>query len=278
MLLGDTKGDPVKKSQLITDIVRTISVIPNGITRSLYVKECSTLMGVGEKILHAEINKILHKNREQNWKREQKTSPPNPTGEPLTVTLPDANKYEKFENEIIRLLLTYPHKVLFTIAGNNDDNEKQITTVNYVCREIDNEIEFITPAYKIIFDEIKFELEKSNTLDGNYFIHHDNQLVAQAAVNMMAEEHTLSKMWSKKGTYVSTEEDNLKSVIDNAISGYKYELVLNILNDIEIKLKELTGKQVAEEELKELYDKYMLYTQFKIDISRLLGERIILKQ
>ena len=148
-------------------------------------------------------------------------------------------------------------------------------------RAIENDDEKILGVNRDEFEDLVtsyLELEKSNTLDGNYFIHHDNQLVAQAAVNMMAEEHTLSKMWSKKGTYVSTEEDNLKSVIDNAISGYKYELVLNILNDIEIKLKELTGKQVAEEELKELYDKYMLYTQFKIDISRLLGERIILKQ
>ena len=278
LLLGDAEGDPVKKSNLIIDIVRTISVIPSGITRALYVKECSGLMGVDEKILHAEINKILYKNKEQNWKREQKTIPPNPTGEPLTVQISDSNKYEKFEDEIIRLLLTYPNKILFTIEGSNEVAEQKVTTVNYICREVDNEIEFITPAYKIIFNEVKSDFEMNNLLDGNYFIHHENQLVAQAAVNLMAEEHSISKMWSKKGTYISTEEDNLKGVIDNAISGYKYELVLNILKDLEDKLKEYSGKSVAEEELKELYDKYMLHTQFKIDISKQLGERIILKQ
>lgn len=278
LLLGDAKGDPVKKSNLIIDIVRTISVIPSGITRALYVKECSSLMGIDEKVLHSEINNILHKNKEQRWKREQKTSPSNPTSEPLTVKIPDSNKYEKFEDEIIRLLLTYPTKVIFTIEGTNEQSENNITTVNYICREIDNEIEFTTPAHKIIFDEVKLGFEKDNLLDGNYFIHHDNQLVAQATANLLAEEHSISKMWSKKGTYISTEEDNLKSVIDNAISGYKYELVLNILKDIEDKLKEYSGKSVSEEELKELYDKYMLYTQFKIDISKLLGERIILKQ
>ena len=275
LLLNDTKGDPIKKSNLISDIVRTISVIPNGITRSLYIKECSTLMGVDEKTLHAEINKILYKNKEKRWKDEQKTSPPNPTGEPLAVQLPDVNKYEKFETEIIRILLTYPDKVLFTISNDNEANE-DITTVNYICREVNNEIEFITPAYKIIFDEVKSGSESSSFFDGNYFIHHENQLVAKVAADLMLDEHTISKMWSKKGSYISTEEDNLKRTIDNAISGYKYELVMNILKDIETKLKDLTNKQVTEDELKELYDKYMLYTQFKVDISKLLGERIIL--
>ena len=277
LLLSDVQGDPVKKANLISDIVRTIAIIPDTITRALYVKECSTLMQVDEKILHGEINKILYKAREKTWNREQ-PAPINPSGEPLNLQLPISNKFEIFEKEILRLLLNYSKKVLFTIAGSDENAEESINTASYICRELEGEIEIKTPQYKIIFDEFKEQLYNGNLLDSTHFINHPNHIISTAAADLLSEGHQISKMWSKKGTYINTEEDNLKSVIDNAISGYKYELVLNILNDIEKELKELSNLPDMEEKLNELYEKYMLYTQFKIEISKSLGERIILRR
>jgi DNA primase len=277
LLLSDVQGDPVKKANLISDIVRTIAIIPDTITRALYVKECSTLMQVDEKILHGEINKILYKAREKTWNREQ-PAPINPSGEPLNLQLPISNKFEIFEKEILRLLLNYSKKVLFTIAGSDENAEESINTAGYICRELEGEIEIKSPQYKIIFDEFKDQLYNGNLLDSTHFINHPNHIISTAAADLLSEGHQISKMWSKKGTYINTEEDNLKSVIDNAISGYKYELVLNILNDIEKELKELSNLPDMEEKLNELYEKYMLYTQFKIEISKSLGERIILRR
>ena len=276
LLLDGVKGDPVKKANLISDIVRTISVIPDTITRALYVKECSGIMHVDEKILHSEINKILYKKQEQRWKREQ-PAPINPSGEALNIKLPTTNKYEQYEKEILRLLLNYTKKTLFTIAASENQPEENIITANYICRELENEIEIQTPEYKIMFTEFKKQLDAGNVPEVSYFINHENQLISKAAADLISEGHQISKMWSKKGSFISTEKDNLKKVIDNAISGYKYELVLKILNDIEADLKSLSGKDDQEEKIKDLHEKYMIYTQFKIDISKSLGERIILK-
>ncbi|MDA3893080.1 MAG: DNA primase [Salinivirgaceae bacterium] len=277
LLLDEVKGDPVKKAHLISDIVRTISVIPDTITRALYIKECSNLMQVDEKILYSEINKILYKEREKRWNREQ-PSPINPAGQALNLQLPTSDKYELFEKEIIRLLLNYSEKVLFNIATDDNQPEEKINTRVYICRELKDEIEIKNPAYNFILKEFESNLLTSKILHSNYFINHENQLVANAAADLLAQNHQISKMWSKKGTYITTEEDDLKKVIDNAISGYKYELVLNILQEIEKELKDSSGKDLKEEDLKLLYDKYMMYTQFKIEISKSLGDRIILKR
>jgi hypothetical protein len=234
-------------------------------------------MGVDEKILHVEINKILYNNREKQWKREQ-TSPVNPSGEALNIQLSDTNKYELFEKEIVRLLLNYPEKVLFTISANDEHPEEKIIAASYIFRELENEIDIKNPGYKLVFDEFKLQFANGNILNSSYFINHENQLISKIAANLLAENHQISKMWSKKGTYISTEEDNLKDVIDNAISGYKYELVINILQDIEQELKTLSAEPDKEDDINNLYEKYMLYTQFKIDISKTLGERIILNR
>lgn len=277
LLLTETQGDPVKKANLISDIVRTIAVIPDTITRALYVKECSLLMDVDEKILHTEINKILYKQREQHWKREQPT-PVNPVGEPINIELPASDKFQLFEKEIVRLMLVYGNKTLFTIAATDEKPEKEVTTAQYICREIEDEIELKTPAYKMIYDEYRKHLVEQTSIADNYFVHHENQLVSREAANLLAEVHPLSKMWSKKGTYITTEEDNLKQVIDSAISGYKYELVMAVLLEIEHDLKNLKNNEENELKIKTLLEKYMAYTQFKVEISKMLGERIVLKR
>ncbi|MGE4288269.1 MAG: DNA primase [Salinivirgaceae bacterium] len=276
LLLSETQGDPVKKANLISDIVRTVAVIPDGITRALYVKECSTLMDVDEAVLHTEINKILYRKRELNWKKEE-PGPVNPLGETLRITTPETNKFEWFDKEIIRLLLIYGNKVLFTIKATDENPEEQVTTAQYINREIEGEIQISTPGCKFIYDEYRKHLIEGKAITSSYFINHENQLVSKEAASLIADTHEVSKMWSKKGTYITTEEDNLKQVIDQAISGYKYELVMVLLKEIENELKVTENNNENQEKIKELLDRYMAYTQFKIEISKTLGERIILK-
>lgn len=273
LLLDETQGDPFLKSALIQDIVNTISVIQDKISQAKYVKECAGIMSVEEKILHSEINKILYRKKEQRWKKEQ-NSPSNPSGKALNNQIPTSSKFELFEKEIIRLLLSYGKKILFTIAGSDEKPQEDILTAHYICRELEGEIEFQTPEFKIIFNEYKQELIQNNILESNHFTNHENHLISKATADILSEEHQLSKMWSKKGTYINTEEDNLKETIDTAINGYKYELVMSILHEMEKELKVKTD----EDELNLLYDKYMAYTQFKIEIAKTLGDRIILKR
>jgi len=277
LLLSDTQNDPVKKANLINDIVKTISVIPDGITRSVYIKECSSLLGVDEKVLHTATNKILGKNREQQWQRER-NAPQAPIVEQISESyIPAQNKFEQFEREIMRLLLTHGKKVLFTIE-NEDNTKEEVYAGTYILKEIEDELDFHSPIYKLILREYSVLITEGKLIETTHFTMHENQLISKSAADLLADIHQLSKMWSKKGTYISTEEDNLKQVIDSAINGYKYEIVMHILKEIEDDIKKSQGDETQKEKLDELYRRYMAYTQYKIEISKTLGERIILKR
>ncbi|MEM9024984.1 MAG: DNA primase, partial [Bacteroidota bacterium] len=78
LLLQDTEGDPIKKAQLIREIVESIARIPDFIARSVYVKECSNLLDVPEKALVSELNKI----RRKNFNKANKEALPEPPPEP----------------------------------------------------------------------------------------------------------------------------------------------------------------------------------------------------
>ena len=77
LLLDDAGTDPIKRSSLITDIIRTVAIIPDNIARSIYIRECSAMMEIDEQVLLNEVNKIkLNKDERQN---AQPTPPPAPS-------------------------------------------------------------------------------------------------------------------------------------------------------------------------------------------------------
>src|SRR6056297_309782 len=85
ILLKDAGDDPVKKAGIVTDIVKSISLIPDGITRSVYLKETAGMLDMEEKVLYSEVNKIRRRNfykaKEKQYKEnrhEQSTQPPQP--------------------------------------------------------------------------------------------------------------------------------------------------------------------------------------------------------
>lgn len=65
ILLKDVANDPIRRSKAITEIVKSISVIPDDIVRSLYVKECSRTLDIDEKVLLQQIKKFITEQAEQ---------------------------------------------------------------------------------------------------------------------------------------------------------------------------------------------------------------------
>lgn len=74
LLLEDAGADPIKRSELITDIIRTVAIIPDNIARSIYIRECSSMMEIDEQVLLNEVNKI----RLSKQERQQLSAPTAP--------------------------------------------------------------------------------------------------------------------------------------------------------------------------------------------------------
>jgi DNA primase len=73
LLLEDAGKDPVKKALLITDIVKSIAIIPDNIIRSVYVRECSKMLDIEESVLYNEINRISKNKKEKRFSQRQQS-------------------------------------------------------------------------------------------------------------------------------------------------------------------------------------------------------------
>lgn len=276
LLMDEASHDPVKKAALITDIVRTISVIPNGIARNVYIRECSRLMDIDESILFQELNKMRAKHVESQVKkkRQQQTIKSKDQAEEQKIEPSDFKSENYYERELIRLLLTYHDFDLFLVKD-NDGTERYATVSEFIFKELEkDDLEFTHPVYKTIYQEMKMIKSDGLQITQKYFTHHPDEIISTASAHLLTEPYSLSKIWRRRETYVETEEMNLKEVVPKAVLSFKSKFLITLLKDA---LHQMKVAQETEriEELPELQQRITMLNNFKLDLSKSLGNRVV---
>jgi DNA primase len=273
LLISDAENDPVKRATLITDIVRTIAVIPDSIVRSVYLRECSKLLDIDESTLYNETYKIRLKNAEEKGKRHyhQNFVQHKPEARTQVPTI-NLQKDFKHEYELIRALLNYGNKELFP----GYDDTPLIS--KYIVDELrEDELEFQHPVYKQIFDIISDLINRNMKIDTNIFIMHENIEISAATVDMLTEgyDDQMSKLWSKNEVKLETEEMKLKVIVPELIVSFKNQKVLDLLKDTQDEIKHAQNTN-DNESIDLLIQKIQVLNELKRNISKQLGDRIIL--
>jgi DNA primase len=274
LLKKDAEADPLKRATLITDIVRSIAVIPGSITRTVYIRECSRILDVDEKVLYAEINRIRRQRAEENFKRQS-----------YYATIPDEKKAvkqaiatdeERFvvERDIIRLLLNFGNSYL-TIINKKNDKEEEINVTQYIVAEIESdELQFIHPVYRMIYEDIKQHIISESPLSDRYFIHHVNETISRVAIELMTPSYGLSKIWARHDNYVETEDMKLKEIVPETVKAFKNKKVLDMIKETQKLLKEAQANNDTDN-ISILQQKFILLNDLKKKFSKDLGYRII---
>ncbi len=238
LLFNEAKNDPVKKANLISDIVRSIAVIPEIIIRTVYIKECSNILEIDEKVLYGEINKIRRKIFEKEYKRTISPNENFKTASPSVPSFVDDVYSEAQEKEIIRLLLHYADKTLYTYQEDKYDEPRSVTVAEYTISEILNDdLEFKNLIYKQIFQEYLDVVNTEKTLESKHFIYHVDPQISKLAADLLSSSYTLSKIFEKGGLHIETEEMKLKRIIPETIIAYKRKILEMAIEEVNGKLK-----------------------------------------
>ncbi|MBI3510485.1 MAG: DNA primase [Bacteroidetes bacterium] len=282
LLSAETEGDPIKKAGLIRDIVESIALIPDAITRSVFVKDCSRILDIEEVTLLNELNKQRKKNFE---KKRQDSSQVVYTPENF---VPDqaAKADEKItgertgtlyqEREIIRLLLNYGSEMIMADSMNESGiaEEVSVSLAEFLIHELDHdEIKLGNSMYESILDEYRSHISKGAVPDLNYFITHNNREVNALAIDLVTMPYQLSR-WDDHAIYVQTESMALKKAAMHGVFSLK-------LRNVEMMIHE-KRKLVREEEEKQDFEKMMAVLgelksleEVKKHFSSMLGRVVI---
>jgi DNA primase len=274
LLKKDSETDPMKRATLITDIVRSIAVIPASITRTVYIRECSRILDVDEKVLYSEINRIRRQRAVDEYKRRgwyERIPEEKPKQRQIAPS--DDDRYV-VEKDIIRLLLNFGNYSL-SIISVEDKKEEEYSVAQYIIKEIDDdELHFSHPVYKMIYDDIRQHIISNSPLSDRYFIQHPDEAVSRIAIDLMTPLYGLSKIWAKHDNYVETEDMKLRDIVPEAIKAFKNKKVLDMIKETQKQLKEAQANDDSDN-ISLLQQKFILLNDLKKKLSKDLGYRII---
>lgn len=166
ILLDGTNGDPIERARAISSIVQSISKIPDDITRSVYISECSRTLGIEEKTISLQVAKFMAENAEQeatNRRREENRInaglPANPAHDASTpLSTPptqqpkptgDASYLYPCERELVRLMAKYGQVVVAEEYNDASQTTAPQTVMQYILAEMQyDEIVFFNPEFE----------------------------------------------------------------------------------------------------------------------------------
>jgi len=268
VLLEDAQGSPVKKAELIRDIIQSISLIPNVIQRELYIQETSKIMDVREEVLFKELSQSLQRKQKENQaKKETEIRPLEVVKEEIVAV----NPKEIVEEEIIKLIMQYGNLVIELKDENGESYET--TVVEEIISQFDvNELSLENETYRSILEDVRLGFEQQEIRTGDFFIKIFDEKKTGIASEAMMEKYALSPNWKEKlNIYIKPKEDNVSKDVNDTILRYKSFY-------IEEKIREFTqllsGEEISGEIREEQLEKIMIMIQMRAKIYKALN-RII---
>ena len=211
LFLQEAGDDPFKRSELIKEMVLSISKIPDAIQRSLFIQKTSSLMRLEEDVLLAEMNKIHLKNlKQRGGANSQSGSAPISSQaytevqnliEPVSETGVESYQNLAFyqESECIRLLVNFGHLEI------NPEKAPGVSVTQYLLEELDGVL-FQMPLFNKLMDICKTEFKNSNSLKPEFYLHHTDEEIQRFAIDCSSEKHNLSSTWKDRHEIKVTNE------------------------------------------------------------------------
>lgn len=245
ILLKEAGNDPIKRADVIREIVESIAKIPDTIKASVFIRECSTLLQIEERALNTELNKMRQakykKDGQQQYNKQQQQRYDAPDEPPADLFADDsipiakqvaAESGESQEKEIVRLLVTYGSRII------NWDGIANTYIGPFIIAEL-NDVEFETPLYKHFIEIYHNEIEKGNLPEEMFYVNHEDKQITDLAVSFLMSRYELSPNWYEMHQITTTsEEKDMKATILGAIFHLKKQKVGKILADIRNQLKD----------------------------------------
>lgn len=277
LLMKETDGDPIKRAALISDIVQSISVIPDAITRSVYARECSRQMEVDENILLREIamKRVGHKAgpEAKEFIRKQEIIQRKQAEEAAytPLQLEAGSSIDELEHELIKYLLKYGTQNFEYTEGKKST---ELNVAEVIISNLDqNGITMKDPTFRKIYEEYKSMREAQEPIEINHFINHPDPEVCNAVVDLLTydENYPVSKLWKRFDIVVESEQDRLPTALPRAVILYKSKVIDDIIAELRLRLNDTS---LSEEEQIEITQQISILNQERTSISKKL-ERLI---
>ena len=284
MLMREAGTDPIRRSEVVGDMVRSIVQIPDSIQRSIYIKECARTMDIDENVLVAEVarkraTQTGDQQAEEFIRRQQSQIQREAKQESAEVDLlrpaTAGSSMEALEYELVKYLLKSGHKNYEVLEARQ---AVQINVADEILTSIEEDnITFLNPVYNQILQTYREQWQQLGVgveVPAEYFVNHDNLTVSEKAIDILFsdENYVASEIWKQKDVHVESEEEILSVGVPKAIMLYRSKIIERM---IDAQMQRLQSGELDEDEAAECMKQMDQLNQMKLMFAK-GSQRLIL--
>ena len=285
MLRGVT--DPIKRSEAINSIVRSISVIPDQIVRATYITDCSHRLGVNEATLISTMNKMIREGKsvrgndnrgyegsgiQGNEKRTGAETNPTPSNDdnfvPSHPRTPTPTNSSPIEDMLIRAVIRHGGEVIYDHVETDDGQTISLTVAQYISFNLGSDaLSFSIPLYNKVLDEAVAHSNEKDFDSVSYFTQHHDVEISNLATNMVIDRVQLSKSLQMR-----EEENSLRNHVEHLILDFRLDYVDTHMKDLQRQII-LAANDLPR--MTKLMEQYKELQEIRNQMAKKLGSNII---
>ena len=267
MLRGVT--DPIKRSEAINSIVKSVSVINDQIVRATYIKDCAHRLGINEATLISTMNKFIRSGKEEKRKetaREEAHAADKPQ-DPLRPATPDMQA-SKVEYMLIQAVVRHGDMTIYRNVETEDGGTTDLNVAQYISYDLGADgLSFRSEVYnRILAEAVERSADKDFKAEA-YFTRHPDISISTIAAEMAADRFQLSKSMQ-----VNEDEDSLRNRVVHMVLDFRMDYVKMPLNQLR---QEMALAASDMEKLMPLMKEYKDVQNLRNRIAKELGNEII---
>ena len=263
--------DPVKRSEAISGIVKSISVIPEQILRSTYLSTLSQRLGIKEQTLLNSMNGMIRKDiedkekeRERENARNQQETPPQ---EFIGLHTADEQTQE-VERLLIQSVIRHGEVVIFENIETEDGGQFNMNVAQYVDYDLGSDgLTFHDERYNQILREAVEHSSEEDFKAETYFMHHPDADISHLATQLAIDRHQLGR-----GFQVKQREGSLRQHVQHLVLDLRMDIVEKRMKEIQTEMRQVGSDR---ERAMELMEEFKSAQELRNALARQLGNDLI---
>lgn len=287
-LLLRNERDPLKRSEAINSVVRSISFVTNPILRDTYLHDCSVRMGINEATLINTLNNFIRSNREATASSSDNSQTTNPTTQNSQLKIQNSpsplQQASKVEQMLVELIVRNGDTVIYNNVETEDGTTVNLNVAQYIAYNLGVDgLKFANPLNSRILDEAVNHAGDEQFCAEQFFLHHSDIEISRIATDLCMDKYQLLDEQKvaradeeKNADELRVEEENrieaLRQQTEHLLNDFRMDYLEQRLRDLK---RDISLAVNDPERLQQLMEEYKTAHELRSQLARLLGNNII---
>lgn len=260
--------DPVKRSEAINSIIRSLSLIPDNVVRATYIHDTAYRLGMSERVIIDQMNKMIRAGKEKGTTASQGDTPGNtPAQQPPLQPATPIQRASMVEKMLVQMIIRHGDEVIYRDLETDDGNTINFNVAQYIAYDLGQDnLSFSNPLFNRILDEAVRHSDDEGFRAESFFLNHEDVEISKVA-NMLS----VDRVQLSKSLQLSKDDDGLREQVIHLILDFRMDYVEEHLKELKAKFRntaDITEQMNIMQEIKDMQE-------IRNALAKRLGKNIV---